>query len=223
VPDRSIQVPKGRFVPSSAVRARTGLAVAAALGFGVLGATACDSSASDGSTANSEPAGSTPAATREPSAPAPTGATADAAASRVSRAVRALKTARERVSHGRPYDLETERYKGNPVWEVKVASGNQRPHKLYVAANGKKVVRSIRAKRIGDDAPKVLGAKVSLTKAIRTADKRAGGRFSEAEIDRTDGGTIVWQVTFKRSGERETEVIVNAKSGKAIGTETGVD
>jgi hypothetical protein len=71
----------------------------------------------------------TAAATGAQGATAPTGATADAAASRVSRAVRALRTAGERVSRGRPYDLETERYKGKRVWEVKVASGNQRPYK----------------------------------------------------------------------------------------------
>ena len=141
----------------------------------------------------------------------------------MSRAVRALRTAGERVSRGRPYDLETERYKGKRVWEVKVASGNQRPYKFHVAAHGEKVVRSTRANQVGDDARTARRAKVSLARALRTADKRAGGRFSEAEIDRTDGGTLVWQVTFERRGGRETEVIINAKTGRVIGTNAGAD
>jgi uncharacterized membrane protein YkoI len=84
-------------------------------------------------------------------------------------------------------------------------------------------VRSTRANQVGDDARTARRAKVSLARALRTADKRAGGRFSEAEIDRTDGGTIVWQVTFERRGGRETEVIINAKTGRVIGTNAGAD
>ncbi len=139
---------------------------------------------------------------------------AAASATRVDRAVRALHTARRKVARGRPYDLESERYRGEQVWEIKVAKGQRRPHKLYVSADGRTIRRHTRARHRGDDAPKALKARVSLARALRTADKRTTGRLSEAEIDRTRQGTVVWTATFERSGDRETEVTIDAKSGK---------
>lgn len=41
-------------------------------------------------------------------------------------------------------------------------------------------------------------------------------------IDRY-GGTIVWTATFERSGDAETEVIINARSGKVLRIERDDD
>lgn len=175
----------------------------AAIALGTLAATACGAS------------GSESGATAGPAAAAPAGASS----ARTSQAVRAIRTADRQVSRGRPYDLETERYRGRRVWEVKVAAGKRRPYRFYVSADGRTIVRRSRARR-DDDARRARKAKTSLGRALRTADRRAAGRLDEAEIDRTRAGTIVWSVTFERSRDRDTEVTINARTGNVIRVET---
>jgi len=68
------------------------------------------------------------------------------------------------------------------VWEVKVASGRRRPDMFLVAASGRKIVRRSRSAKLGDVAPAVLKARVSLAGALRAADRRVGECFSEAVI-----------------------------------------
>lgn len=193
---------------------RAPLAIAV-MGLSTLAATACGSSSSDDGGAKGKAAGSNETVT------ATTSAGATSSSSRLSSAGRAVKTAGKKVSHGRPYDVERDRYKGKQVWEIKVAAGKGRPTELDVSANGRKVVRRSRHKR-DDDVAKALKAKVSLAKALRTAGKRAKGRFSEGEIDRK-GGKIVWTASFKQSGGAEKEVIIDARTGKVIKTKTEDD
>lgn len=137
------------------------------------------------------------------------------AESRVGQAVRAVRTAERRIRRSKAYNVETHRHRGVRVWQVKVARGVTRPYELDVRANGRVVFRQRRS-RIDDDVRKLAEARIPLVRALRTAARRAGGgRFDEAEIDRS-GGRIVWEVTFKRSGDREIEVKVDARTGKVI-------
>lgn len=196
-------------------RMRTFLTIAA-IGGGAVGAIGCGSS-SDSETTADTGALTTPTANASTTSPE-RAATPRASSSRVTEAVRALKTAGKQVKNGRPYDLESDRFRGKSVWEVKVASGRSRPYEFYISANGKTIVRRSRERKLGDDVPKVLQAKVTLARALRTAAKHAGGgRLSEGEIDR-DRGKIVWTVTFERSGDAEVEVILDAKTGRLIRT-----
>lgn len=184
---------------------RTAAAAIAAVAIGAFGALACGS-ASEAAAAHSAASGVATEAV----------AARSAASARVSNAVRAVRTAGRHVRHGKPYDVESERFRGRRVWEIKVASGRRNPHELLVSAGGRRVVRHTRGHKLGDDAPKALRAEVGLARALRTADRRAGGRFSEAEIDRARGGAIVWTATFERRGDAETEVVIDAATGEVL-------
>lgn len=140
-----------------------------------------------------------------------------AASGKASTAIRAVKTATRRVGKGRPYDLETERFRGKRVWEVKVAVGRKRPHELLVRRDGRRVVRHRRIRR-DRDARLARRAKVSLIRAVRTADRRVSGRFDEAGIDRSRR-RLVWEVSFDLSANRDVEVTVNARNGRIIRVE----
>jgi uncharacterized membrane protein YkoI len=145
-------------------------------------------------------------------------ATAAAATpSRLDAAVRAVRTAEDRISRGEAYDIESDRLRGKRVWEVKVAGGGARPHEIDVRADGRKVVRTRHRRTADDDARKAARAHISLARALRTAGRRAGGgtTFDEAEIDRVRG-RIVWEATFDGPGDREVEVRVDAHTGKVL-------
>jgi uncharacterized membrane protein YkoI len=141
----------------------------------------------------------------------------------VSQARHALATAGDAVPHGRPYDLETEVYQRKSVWDIKVASGKKPEYELYVTADGDKIVHKEHKDSRDDDAAKALKAKISLAHALKIADRHAKGHsLDEAEID-TQHDTVVWTVEFKKSNGQDREIIVNAKSGKVIGTKTEED
>lgn len=140
-----------------------------------------------------------------------------AASGKTTSAVRAIRTAVRRVGQGRPYDLESERFRGKRVWEVKVAAGRKRPHEILVRRDGRRVVHHRRIRR-DHDSRLARRAKVSLVRAVRTADRRAAGKLDEAGIDR-NRGRLVWEVNFYISRHREVGVTLNARSGKVIRVE----
>jgi hypothetical protein len=132
-------------------------------------------------------------------------------------AVRALETARD---VGRPYDIERDRHRGRGVWEVDVAPRTE----LTISADGKRIVRR-RAIERSDDAARVGDAKIGLAAAVRSAQRRASGRLSEAELDR-EHGRLLWTATFERGEtetETETEVDVDAATGAVLRVHTERD
>jgi uncharacterized membrane protein YkoI len=137
---------------------------------------------------------------------------------RTRHAIRALRTAAGKVPGGQPYDLETERYQGKNVWDIKVASDDNKPYELYVSSNGRNVVHQSRRKS-DDDTTKALEAKVGFSDALTKAAERGHGRLSEAEID-SDGGQVVWTATFTRSGGGEHEIIIDATNGNVLRVKT---
>lgn len=191
--------------------------------FAALTATACGSSDDDGGAASTATVtvtapGTAPASAASTAAPTPA-ASPSASASQIDQAVRAIRSAERRVPNGKAYDIETDRLRGKPVWEVKVARGTTRAYELDVSADGRKVLRR-RAKTVDDDVRKLRDAKVGLAKALRTAARRAkGAAFDSAEIDRS-GGRLVWEATFKAPGDRELEVDVDARTGKVLRVRT---
>lgn len=98
--------------------------------------------------------------------------------SRLTKARHALATAGDVVPHGRPYDLETDRYQHKPVWDIKVASGKKPEYELYVSAGGGKVVHKHHKDKRDDDAAKALKAQTTLSEALKTADRHAKGHPS---------------------------------------------
>jgi uncharacterized membrane protein YkoI len=145
---------------------------------------------------------------------------ARAASAGTGSAVKALRTA-AKAAAGRPYDLERDRHRGRRVWEVDVAKRAGRASELVISADGTRVVKRHRTHR-SDDAAKARRASIGLAKALRTASRRASGTLTEADIDRTRGGRLVWSVTFER-GQIETEVDVDARSGKVVRVQTEHD
>lgn len=205
----------------AALRIRAaGVAACAAL----AAVAACGSSDDDGATVSAPaPSATAPGAPGAPgaaTAPGAPSAAPGAAAGGLAQARRAVLAAGRAVAHGRPYDVERDRLRGAPVWEVKVAQGRARPWELDVSADGRRVVRRHRRGHVDDDARKAARATVPLATALRTAGRRAGGgRFDEAEIDRARG-RVVWEATFERGGGREVEVTVDARSGKVVAVRT---
>ena len=128
----------------------------------------------------------------------------------VGAAVRAVHTARD---SGRPYDLERDRFRGNPVWEVDVSRRSGSPRELKISADGRRVVHRKRTDW-SDDAERVRDVKIGFAKALRTAATRANGRLTDAELDR-EQGRLVWSATFER-GATETEVDVDAMTGAVV-------
>jgi uncharacterized membrane protein YkoI len=117
-------------------------------------------------------------------------------------AVRAVQTASKGVSH-KAYELDRERNR----WEVTFADGTQR----HVTLDGRRVTATKR----DDRSSAAASARVSLATALRTAAPRANGTLTDADLDR-ERGTLVWSVNFEASGDRETEVEVDARSGKVL-------
>ena len=117
------------------------------------------------------------------------------AASDSSDAVRAVQTASQGVSH-KAYDLERDRNR----WEVKFADGTERD----VSLDGRRVTAT---RRDDDRSRRVAAARVSLASALKTAAARGNGTLTDAEIDTTRAGALVWSVSFERSDDDETEVL----------------
>jgi len=118
-------------------------------------------------------------------------------------AVRAVQTASKGVSH-KAYELDRERNR----WEVTFADGTQR----HVTLDGRRVTAT---KRDDDRSAAAASARVSLATALRTAAPRANGTLTDADLDR-ERGALVWSVNFEASGDRETEVEVDARTGKVL-------
>lgn len=186
--------------------------VTGAIMLGAFGSVACGAGASDPAPDRSAgPAESPTAATTTPAA-------AVSATTRTDLAVRAVRTATRRAGAGQPYDLESDRFRGRSVWEVKVAAGSQRPHEVLVSPNGKRVIRHRRIRR-DNGAVQVRDTRVGLVRAVRVADRKVPGRLDEAGIDRTRSGSLAWEVNFDISRYREVEVTVDATSGKVVRVE----
>ena len=118
-------------------------------------------------------------------------------------AVRAVQTASKGVSH-KAYELDRERNR----WEVTFADGTQR----HVTLDGRRVTAT-RATTTARAA--AASARVSLATALRTAAPRANGT-----LDRRRPGPRARDARVERelrgSGDRETEVEVDARSGKVL-------
>jgi uncharacterized membrane protein YkoI len=50
---------------------------------------------------------------------------------------------------------------------------------------------------------------------LKTAAGRASGTLDGADLDR-ERGTLVWSVSFDGAGDQETEVDVDARTGKVL-------
>lgn len=128
------------------------------------------------------------------------------------RAVLAVRTAAGRIGNGRPFDIESEGFRGRRVWEVEVASRGARPFLVIVNSAGNRVLRVRHKRDRDDDVAKVRQARVSLARAIQIADRHAPGRFDEGEIDRDDG-RLVWELSFDAP---DVEVTLDARSGRVL-------
>jgi uncharacterized membrane protein YkoI len=118
-------------------------------------------------------------------------------------AVRAVQTASRGLSH-KAYDLDRERNR----WEVTFADGTER----HVSLDGRKVTAT---RRDDDRSTRVASARVSLATALKTAAPRASGTLDGADLD-TERGRLVWSVSFDGAGDRETEVDVDARTGRVL-------
>jgi uncharacterized membrane protein YkoI len=118
-------------------------------------------------------------------------------------AVRAVQTASRGISH-KAYDLDRERNR----WQVTFADGTER----HVSLDGRKVTAT---RRDDDRSSQVASARVSLATALKAAAPRANGTLDGADLD-SERGTLVWSVSFDGAGDRETEVDVDARTGKVL-------
>ncbi len=141
----------------------------------------------------------------------------DDASTSAARAGDAVKAVRTAGAEGRAFDVESDRHRGKRVWEVDVIAGSGRAQEIRVSADGSKILHRGKARR-SDDARDASQATVSLATALKTADGRASGGLDGAEIDR-EAGRLVWTASFERRGS-ETEVDVDAKSGKVLDVRT---
>jgi uncharacterized membrane protein YkoI len=131
------------------------------------------------------------------------GGAAAAHAANSTDAVRAVQTASRGLSH-KAYDLDRERNR----WEVTFADGTER----HVSLDGRKVTAT---RRDDDRSTQVASARVSLATALKAASSRASGTLDGADLD-SERGTLVWSVSFDGAGDRETEVDVDARTGKVL-------
>lgn len=147
-------------------------------------------------------------------------ATTRASAALIDQAVRAVRTAERSRAGSRAYDVEAERFRGRPAWEVDVALGTRRAYEVIVQADGRRILRERRKARVGGDARLATQARVGLAEAIRSAARRVAPQdaFHEAEIERWRG-RLVWEATFARTRTTEVEVRVDAGTGAVVAVE----
>jgi len=65
-----------------------------------------------------------------------------------------------------------------------------------------------------DDVSAMLQAKVTLTEAIATAEKEAGGKAVSASIDDNDGALLIGVVVAQ--SDRTQKVLIDAQTGKVV-------
>lgn len=138
---------------------------------------------------------------------------------RTQAAVSALETAADAVPNGRPFDLETDTYRSDEVWDVKVASGGNEFH-LYISEDGSSVVNQEQDEIADDDAQKVAGVQLSAVDALKQVAGQYGGDVSEIEID-TENGKDVWQIELNQSDGTELEVTIDANTGDEVHKSAG--
>lgn len=200
------------------------LAVAAALTM-TAGMSACsgdsDSAATEASGAVSvttpsiEPPPSTPP--MDTGSPQPgTPHTSGSAAGATETAHTVIATAEKAVKGGTVYDLEHDDDSGDQVWDVKVAGKDGSETELDISSDGGTVVRQHQDDDPDDDIATLQQATVPLTEAIDTAagEAQGAGDLYAAEIDTTDQGMLVWQVTF--GGDDGITVLVDASKGSVV-------
>lgn len=142
------------------------------------------------------------------------------ASSGIADAVTALQTAAAAVPDGQPFDLERDRYQGQQVWDVKVASdGNQ--FNLYVSADGTDVLSRQQDQTPDDDIAKLQSTQLDAVQALRMAAGDEGGSLSEMEIDSADDGSVVWQVELRQADGSVIEENLDAQSGEVVSRQTG--
>jgi len=205
------------------MRARTRRTAVLCAAFAVL--TGC-SGADDGESADrgASPSGastSSVSSTTTTSSTSPTSSTSEGGErpGRVAPALAALTTAASSVTDGQSYDLEGATYRGEPVFEAKVASGAD-AFEVVVSADGSRVLRRDRRSRSDDDVRKLQRAEVEAFDALRTAAAaHPDGDFDEMEIDTRDA-RVVWEVELRRGDGTGIEVTVDAVSGAILRTVT---
>lgn len=171
----------------------------------------------DPGTSSAAQATSTTSQSTTTTSSAPTTSSTAATDTGVAAAVRALQTAARAVSQGRAFDLDDDTRGGQPIWEVKVASG-QRQFDLVVTADGARVLTRRENPRPDDDVRKLGSVKVEAPRALRLAAQHQDGRVTDLDLDTTDAGTVVWEVDFRQPDRSTTTVTIHARTGKVLGT-----
>jgi uncharacterized membrane protein YkoI len=148
---------------------------------------------------------------------APTTSSTAATETGLAAAVRALQTAARALPNGKAFDLDDDTRGGQPVWEVKVASG-RRQFDLDVTADGARTLSRRENPRPDDDVRKLGSVTVDAPRALRLAAQHQDGRVTDLDLDTTDAGTVVWEVDFRRPDRSTTTVTIHARTGKVLGT-----
>jgi uncharacterized membrane protein YkoI len=146
---------------------------------------------------------------------ATTGSTTGSADPSVAAAVRALQSAARAVPQGKAFDLDQETRGGQPVWDVKVASG-QRQFDLAVAADGSRVLTKREDPTPDDDVEKLRSVRIDAPHAIRLAAQHQTGNLTELDLEATDAGTVYWEVDFQRPDGAKAVVDLHAGTGRVL-------
>jgi uncharacterized membrane protein YkoI len=198
------------------VLAATGLAVAVLLaGCGGSDTTSTGQQATSTTSATTTSQSTTSQSTTS-SSPATTSTAASGSTdASVAAALRALRTAARAVPQAKAFDLDDDTRGGQPIWEVKVASG-QRQFDLDVTADGTRVLNRREDPTPDDDVRKLRSVKVDATRALRLAAQRQDGQVTDLDLDTTDAGTVVWEVDFRQPNGTTTTVAIHARTGKVV-------
>lgn len=189
----------------SGLRNRTILVLSVAAAFTLV---AC------GADGDAPSAGAATSPATSPDTPADTRSKATTAATGTAPALRAVRTVERRLRGARSFELELEGGR-RPGWEINVSDSSRRAWKYRTDRSGKRVQTRKRDKW-DNDAKDSRKVKVTLARALKIATRRSSLRFDQIELERTRSGRLVWEAEFKGSGDRETEVTVDARTGKVL-------
>jgi uncharacterized membrane protein YkoI len=101
-------------------------------------------------------------------------------------------------------------------WDVEIAGEDDRTHELRISLDGDKVLDHERENEDDDDHAQVERAGVQAAEAARIAEKHAGARADDVDLDVDDG---VWDVELWDAKGTKWELNVDIHSGEVTKTE----
>lgn len=126
----------------------------------------------------------------------------------------AVRVALANVSGGAVVEIERDTHKGQPIWEVLVRDLEGRGVELDIDSSTGNVIgrKPKELPRYARDSAPAIDISAALAQALAMTP----GTIKEAELERSKGGRLVWEVEIIEPNGRKVEHLLDAATGEVI-------